>query len=351
MKIENLTPHLVTHSVGRTALGQEALLFFVKAAFTVEANGHLLPVGEIPPFLASDEFTGEAGTSSLRFAAETCPPKPMVDVCICGSLQLPEPKTVVDCTLAVGSQFRKTVRVWGPRVWRKTNNQLAASAPQSFTSMPLHWEKAFGGVSARDPKIFESRNPLGVGLYDSRDAEGLPLPNFEAPDAPTVLGTPSAPVGLGAVSPHWSPRSKYAGTYDQAWQEQRAPLPPADFNSRFHNVAPEDQQLARYPAGETISLTNMTSKRQLSFVVPEFAFPVSFADNGYLVEREARPDTIVIDLDRGLVILRAALEYVLRDTVLDVAAAFVGVMSAEQRTALMEGTPYVELTKTLKGVA
>jgi len=334
MNIENLTPHLVAHSVGRTAVGQEALLFFVKGAFVIEANGQLSPAGEIPPLLAADDFTGDAGASSLSFAAETCPPKPWVDVCLCGSLHLPEPKTVVDCTLQVGNQIRKTVRVWGPRVWRKANNQFSASTPQSFTSMPLHWERAFGGVSARDPKIFAPRNPLGVGLYDVRDAEGLPLPNFEAPDAPTVLGAPSAPVGFGAVSPHWAPRSKYAGTYDQAWQQQRAPLPPADFNPRFFNVAPEDQQLARYPAGETISLKNMALDRQQSFVLPEFHFPVSLVDSGYLVEREVQPDTIVIDLDRGLVILRAALEYVPRQTVLDVMGAFVGVMSAGRRKAL-----------------
>lgn len=339
MKIENLTEHSVAYSVARSVLGAEAVFIFVKGIFSLDAGRHPLPLAEVPPFLTADEFNGDEGVSSLRVPAEICPPKPWIDVCVCGSLQLPEPKAVVDCSLQIG-KLRKVVRVWGPRVWRKANNEFVASDPKPFTSMPLEWERSFGGVSAADPKVFEARNPLGVGIYDPRDVDGLPLPNFEAPTAPTELGAPSSPVGFGAVSPHWSPRSKYAGTYDLAWQELRAPLPPADFDARFFNAAPEDQQLEVYPAGGALLLTNMTLRRQESFVLPEFSFPVAFVDDGFLVERVARPDTIVIDLDHRQVILRAALEYVPREAVLDLAAAFVGPMSAAQRLELLKGNAH-----------
>jgi len=171
-------------------------------------------------------------------------------------------------------------------------------------------------------------------------AEGLLLPNFENSREPTTLGKALAPVGFGAIAAHWAPRSSRAGTYDASWKEQRAPLPPADFDARFHNVAPDDQQLEVYPGGQTITLTNMTLRRQESLVLPALTFPMSFVDDGYLVDREARPDTVVIDLNNRLVTLRAAVEYVPSDSLLDVTAVFVGELSAEQRTSLLAGISF-----------
>ena len=33
-----------------------------------------------------------------------------------------------------------------------------------------------------------------------------------------------APVGFGPLAPHWQPRCDFAGTYDQAWQQDRYPV-------------------------------------------------------------------------------------------------------------------------------
>lgn len=345
MNIENLTPFAVANAFGRTVRGEEALLLFIKGTFSWADDGVLRPVEDAPPLIEADEFTGEAGKSSLKFAGETAPPKPMIDFYLTGLLRLAEARAVVDCSVQIGNRLRKAVRVYGPRSWCKTNNdgKFTASAPQSFVEMPLQWEFAYGGVSPSNLKLFEPRNPVGVGLCDAKQAEGQPLPNFEAPGAPTTLEAPSAPIGFGAVSPHWHPRAQYAGTYDAAWQSQRAPLLPSDFNQRFHNVAPEDQQLPAYPEGEVVTLVNLTPKRQESFALPPFRFPVFLVDDGYLVERTAEPDTVVVDLEKRTVSVRAAIEYVPRATLLDLARAFVGPVTAARRKALLTGKTYARL--------
>jgi hypothetical protein len=145
-------------------------------------------------------------------------------------------------------------------------------------------------------------------------------------------------------------RAQYAGTYDESWQRQRAPLLPADFDDRFYNIAPIDQQLDRYPAGETITLVNMTPRGHESFLLPEFTFPVAFVDAGQLVEREAHPDTVLIDLDTKQVTIRAALEYVPKDSALDLAAAFVGAMTGGRRKALLQGKTYLNWFEARKAV-
>ena len=337
MNITKLCPHAVAHNVARTVNGGEACQVFVKAVYELGHDGLLIRMDDTPHVMTKDVFAGTGAVSSLRVAAETCAPKSKVDVYLCGSVKLPEPRAAVDCSIVVGAQLRKVVRIWGKRVWVRSGNKLMTSRPEAFLNMPLEWEAAFGGSHSKDPNVLDMRNPVGTGWYEPQDAEGLPLPNFEAPDVPTALGTQAQPVGFGAIAPHWAGRAKYAGTYDKHWQEQRAPLPPIDFDVRFHNVAPEDQQLEHYPAGELVTLVNMTAKGTESFVLPEFTFPVTFVDAGYLVEREARPDTVLIDLDKRQVTIRAAVEYVPRESVLDVAAVFVGAVPVELRMELLQG--------------
>ena len=38
-----------------------------------------------------------------------------------------------------------------------------------------------------------------------------------------TLGDRYVPQGFGFIAPHWEPRVGFAGTYDEAWQKNRAP--------------------------------------------------------------------------------------------------------------------------------
>src|SRR5204862_3276586 len=102
-------------------------------------------------------------------------------------------------------------------------------APLPFTSMPLCWERAYGG-KAPGSTAFEPRNPIGRGFGETRQQlHDQRLPNVEDPAAPIRRWRDRpVPAGFGALAGHWSPRRERAGTYDEAWRRQKLPLFPDD---------------------------------------------------------------------------------------------------------------------------
>jgi hypothetical protein len=95
---------------------------------------------------------------------------------------------------------------------------------------------------------------------------GTVAPNIDYP------GDPPRPVGFGPIAPAWLPRRTLAGTYDAAWEERRKPLVPDDFDDRFYQAAPEDQQARGYLiGGEEVELRNLTPSGPLSFCLPKVA--------------------------------------------------------------------------------
>jgi uncharacterized protein YjbI with pentapeptide repeats len=66
------------------------------------------------------------------------------------------------------------------------------------------------------------------------------------------------------VNPRWPLRARKMGRYDAAWQRERAPWYPADFDWGYFNAAPEDQQLPTYLRGdEELQITNLHPTKPL----------------------------------------------------------------------------------------
>jgi hypothetical protein len=65
-----------------------------------------------------------------------------------------------------------------------------------------------------------------------------------------TLAEPLPPAGFGPIGRTWQPRLALAGTYDERWQNERAPELPEDFDYRFFNAAPPDQQLEGFLHGD-----------------------------------------------------------------------------------------------------
>lgn len=131
-------------------------------------------------------------------------------------------------------KLRKRLIVHGDRYW----NGQTPSEPAVFESMPLTWNRAFGG-----PELPE--NPLGKGFGGKNQSlsDVRWLPNIEDPDQP--LSSPRArvmPAGFGPIEPTWPQRARYHGTYDDAWLKTQFPAIAADTDWRHFNIAPEDQQ-------------------------------------------------------------------------------------------------------------
>jgi hypothetical protein len=69
---------------------------------------------------------------------------------------------------------------------------------------------------------------------------------------------------------NWEPRLQYAGTYDEEWLTTRAPLPPADLQPAFYNVAPPDLVAHGFLTGnEMAELINVSELGRIAFRLPD----------------------------------------------------------------------------------
>jgi len=146
------------------------------------------------------------------------------------------------------------------------------------------------------------RNPVGTGFALSESGiEGLRLPNIEYPDQlVTTWRDQPAPAALGPVCGHWQPRLGFAGTYDEAWQKDRFPLLPADFDDRHYQCAPADQQAPQFlVGGEPVALVHLTPGGQLQFELPRVVLGLEtcFSDGVRLLHERPRLNTVILEPD------------------------------------------------------
>ena len=52
-----------------------------------------------------------------------------------------------------------------------------------------------------------------------------------------------APVAFGPLGRGWPLRARFGGTYDDKWLKDDFPFLPKDFDERYYQAAPEDQQI------------------------------------------------------------------------------------------------------------
>jgi hypothetical protein len=235
--------------------------------------------------------------------------------------------------LKVGA-LEKLVTVFGDRRWQSRDGEMVPSEPAPFERIALRYEHAFGGWDRSHPDADKHHcyapNPLGVGyrkLDDEADEpiepeEGLRLPNLEDPNELIErYGQVVSPAGFGFVGPSWEPRSKLAGSYDEAWIEERMPYLATDFDRRFFNAASPGLVADGYLSGrEPVAIFGATREKHALFSLPGNKPPRC------TVQRVAADDlvcampldTVVIDTDRKLVTLWYRGHAVLRDGPRDV---------------------------------
>lgn len=278
----NTTPYAADRTWVQDKDGNKIWLVVVKATFDVLPNGSTRLAKEQLPPLQQGQHTGEPGQSSLTFESDLLGIKPTTDILLLGKAWAPggTPAQVVDVQLSVGS-IRKRLRVFGDRHWHQgPAGGLSISEPEPFESIELGYERAYGGWdrAADDPANhrFDARNPIGTGFVTHDDhCIGMRLPNIEYPDELiTSCKDKPRPAGLSPIECHWSPRREMAGTYDQTWRRERFPLWADDFDARYHNCAPADQQTRSFlRGGEPVELINLTRGGRLAFRLPK-VYPV-----------------------------------------------------------------------------
>ncbi|CAM2070544.1 DUF2169 domain-containing protein [Sulfidibacter corallicola] len=308
MKLVNHTPFAAERTVYQDPEGRDQLLVLLKATFDVGEDGTLGPAEEQPPPRSSDTYRDEVGTSSILWENEMGPAKPATDIVMVGTAQAPGGRAVsqLGVSLKVGA-LEKTVMVTGERIWEDALTGAKPSAPRFFTQMPLIYELAYGGKDAsaerQDHWEREPRNPVGRGFRAKRSAqpiEGTPLPCIEDPSAMVRrISDRPAPAGFGFLARDWQPRLSFAGTYDEAWQTERAPLLPRDFDPRFHNAAHPDLIAPGHLRGvEPVEAIHVSeSGHPWRFALPGLRVGAR-VKIGHVEEQLIPPlDTVIIDAD------------------------------------------------------
>jgi hypothetical protein len=141
---------------------------------------------------------------------------------------------------------------------------------------------------------------------------GVPLPNLEDPN--NLILDPMQqpePACFGIIAGHWLPRSRYAGTYDENWQTNRAPYLPEDFDKRFLSMAHPDLVYTGYlRGGEPVEITHMHPRGTIKFNIPTVKLKTAVTMDGISVQPVFNLETVIIEpnqLKLGMV-WRAALQ-------------------------------------------
>ncbi|WP_426344746.1 DUF2169 family type VI secretion system accessory protein [Pseudoduganella sp. R-32] len=280
-------------------------------------------------------------------------------------------EVLVDKTLRVTGE-RRVYRNAAPERWLKSALRacslgMADAVPWRLSTAsapartPLRYELAYGGdcrieagsvdagrVPAKHRLSTEQRqaypdpamapeahdscqqNPLGRGFapnwyLEASRTESLPAPRIEYSDQAFTAsgfwqmaggGKPQAPAGMGYVGRGWLPRRELIGQVDMktSWKDDEVPLLPKDFDFRYWNGAPADQQCPYIEGGEQFHLTNLCAANApyarvddqgnstLSFTMPkESLFLLGVDADSAIAAMPMLIDTVVVDLDAGQV--------------------------------------------------
>lgn len=337
MELLNATKMQAGYTMGMRPDGRELLVVVVKGTFLIPKTGEEAKLApEQIPLVMADTFTGEPGLSATIYESEYAPIKPRCDVLLLGSAYAPrgKPTERVAVSLRVGSMLKK-FDVVGNRVWKNGALGLTPSRPQPFTVLPISYDAAYGGFDnlnsdpARHQAYFS--NTVGKGFYPTANADmidGKPLPNTEE-SGNTITKTNGSyrPMAFGPIGRGWQPRLQYAGTYDQNWIDNVFPFLPADFDERYYQSAPPDQQIDYLRGGEEVELANLTPGGRVVFKIPKLKMPVTFYLRNYSQEELAAvADTLILepDLNRFAILWRTS--RLIRKNIFEAAQAVAGRM-------------------------
>jgi hypothetical protein len=358
MELLNATKMQAGYTMGMRPDGRELLVVVARGTFQFPKTGEepvLAP--NQTQIVEADTFTAEPGYSAPVYESDYAPAKPRCDVLLLGSAYAPggRPTERVTVSMRLG-RMEKSFDVVGNRVWRSSLSQISSTRPEPFTVMPISYDTAFGGVDNHDPDPQThgayTANPVGKGFQVTNDArlfDGKPLPNTEESSIPVSSPQGSyRPMALGPVGRGWQPRASYAGTYDQHWMDNVFPFLPSDFDERYYQAAPADQQVDYIKGGEVVTLTNLTPGGHCRFALPRLEVPVTFFfKNHQQTEILAVVDALVIesDLNRFVLLWRASLP--LRRNMFEVAQIAVGRMPGGWYKARELGKTYYPSLKVL----
>lgn len=350
-------PHQFT--MGMDKAGHEWIVVVVKGTFDfpTKPGGLVQKSTEQVPLVMADTQTGVPGYSATLWETDFAFRKPRCDVVANGCAYAPggRPAERVPVGIKVGN-WSKLFEVVGHREWRAIGPVFTATSPQPFLKLPISYDVAWGGVDRLDPEdklpASYKYNPVGTGwsrTKNQRLVPGLRLPNTQA--VGEEIRSPFGdyrPMSFGPMGRGWPGRIEYGGTYDQNWIDNVSPFLPQDFDERYFQMAPPDQQIDSPRGGEEVVLINLTPEGRVSFPLPPTALPITlFKGADTALEHIALPDTLLFDLEfRRFSFIWRVSERIIR-TLLDFDECWIGPPTESMLRARATGREYIRATDSV----
>ena len=358
LEIHRQLPSVAAFTMGLDVEGREFLSFVVKRTFDFpnEPGAPVNPSLRQRDLTYADEHAGEPGFSSCLWETDFAFRKPRCDVIVNGAAYArgEAPSVKVRVGLRVGS-WSKSFDVFGDRQWVAIGPTFVPTKPVPFRRQPFSYDTAFGGVDRLDPddSLPEAylSNPVGTGWATRKNRDritGLLLPNTQATDEEVTspFGT-YTPMALGPCGRGWPVRIRYGGTYDQKWQDEVFPFLPKDFDERYYQSAPPDQQIAPPCTGTEVVILNMTDRGREAFRLSDCELPIKiFRREGIALEREVLPDTLLIDTETREFSLVWRVDVPIRRIITEFTEAWIGPPTEAMLRARREGRRYVRAVAT-----
>jgi hypothetical protein len=218
------------------------------------------------------------------------PPKPAFDLLVAGHVIPPENlrKPKLEASVRVGSH-QTTLEAHVPRYWKPgLINYSPEPLCKTLHRVPISyaladWSAGFPlDPEPAQPQLLPWLQRSGVACHRKRHDK--------------------KPAGFGYWPENAEHRKCHSGTYDNAWQRQRMPNLPKDFDDHFYNVAHPELQLTQSPSpGTEIQLTHLSETPVLRIRMPslELAAQATTVGGSVLPLMPLKPDTLTIEPDHS----------------------------------------------------
>lgn len=352
MRILRQIPSKAEFTTGMTASGREFLSLVVKSTYDFPAPGALPEFAcDQRDLVMADTYFGAPGYSAVHWETDFAFRKSRCDVIAQGAAYAPGGVAAdrVRVGIRVG-QMIKQFDVVGAREWRVIGPNITSTQAYPFTKMAFSYGTAFGGPDRCDPEadqpaVFED-NPVGLGFALGGDLTALigqPLPNTEEPGRPVISPfEPYRPMALGPIGRGWPLRRRFAGTYDQAWIDNVFPFLPQDFDERYYQAAPLDQQIDPPPPGTEVVILGMTPSGREAFRLPQTRLPIRvFRGRESVFDAGLLPDTLTFDTEARVFMLTWRMDVPIRRDITEFTDAWVGAPTPAMERAHAEGRGYI----------
>ncbi|MGF1696318.1 DUF2169 domain-containing protein [Vibrio lamellibrachiae] len=260
--IESTTELAIKGCFQRDEAGNEVWVVTAKRAWRW-IEGQWVESGDAD-VLNTPHYVDEVGQSAMICDHDFHLDKLNTDVIVKGKARAyaKKPVTYLECRLLIDGHIDKTLAITGERKWVEHARALTMTKAQPFTEKEIDYSQAFGG---------DERNRLGRGVGSSQELSAQIVPSvFYLKEESLLAGIKTRVAGFGPLPPFFSSRYEYAGTFDERWGEERRPLLPLDFDRRYYQSAPFDQQCnGHLEGGERMMLSGFCHDDTISFRTPK----------------------------------------------------------------------------------